>query len=83
MKLSRLQVIRLLVANRRNYPIALIRRSFREKGPLFTQYGVMMRCIRGNHSASMMTLHYLENGGMIIALQVFVIPITTIMVKVY
>ncbi|VDN34413.1 unnamed protein product [Gongylonema pulchrum] len=62
-------VIRLLVANRRNYPIALIRRTFREKGPLFTQYGVMMRCIRGCHSASIITLHYLENGSIVIALQ--------------
>ncbi|VDN22218.1 unnamed protein product [Gongylonema pulchrum] len=64
------KVIRLLVANRRNYPIALIRRTFREKGPLFTQYGVMMRCIRGCHSASIITLHYLENGSIVIALQV-------------
>ncbi|MCP9260235.1 DNA-directed RNA polymerase subunit beta [Dirofilaria immitis] len=58
-----------LVANRRNYPIGLVRRSFREKGPLFTQYGVMIRCVRGNYSAAMMTLHYLESSTIVIALQ--------------
>ncbi|VDK87186.1 unnamed protein product [Onchocerca ochengi] len=63
------KVIRLLVANRRNYPIGIVRRSFREKGPLFTQYGMMMRCVRGNYSAAMMTLHYLESGTVVIALQ--------------
>uniref|UniRef100_A0A1I7VF12 DNA-directed RNA polymerase subunit beta n=1 Tax=Loa loa TaxID=7209 RepID=A0A1I7VF12_LOALO len=63
------KVIRLLVANRRNYPIGLVRHSFREKGSLFTQYGVMIRCVRGNYSAAMMTLHYLESGTIVIALQ--------------
>uniref|UniRef100_A0A915PND6 DNA-directed RNA polymerase subunit beta n=1 Tax=Setaria digitata TaxID=48799 RepID=A0A915PND6_9BILA len=63
------KVIRLLVANRRNYPIGIVRRSFREKGPLFTQYGVMIRCVRGNYSAAMMTLHYLDSGSIVIALQ--------------
>ncbi|KHN78016.1 DNA-directed RNA polymerase I subunit RPA2 [Toxocara canis] len=63
------KVIRLLVANRRNFPIAIVRRSFKEKGKLFTQYGVMMRCIRENHSAAMITLHYLETGAITVALQ--------------
>ncbi|VDN03092.1 unnamed protein product [Thelazia callipaeda] len=73
------KVIRLLVANRRNYPIAIVRRSFREKGALFTQFGVMMRCVRENHSAAMMTLHYLESGSVVIALQyrreIFYLPL--------
>ncbi|KAL3998757.1 RNA polymerase Rpb2 domain 6 family protein [Acanthocheilonema viteae] len=63
------KVIRLLVANRRNYPIGIVRRSFREKGSLFTQYGMMIRCVRGNYSAARMTLHYLESGTIVIALQ--------------
>ncbi|VDM49524.1 unnamed protein product [Toxocara canis] len=70
------KVIRLLVANRRNFPIAIVRRSFKEKGKLFTQYGVMMRCIRENHSAAMITLHYLETGAITVALQVnFIVSI--------
>ncbi|KAK6731419.1 hypothetical protein RB195_007719 [Necator americanus] len=63
------KVIRLLVANRRNFPIALNRKTFREKGLLFTEYGVMMRCVKDNHTAVMMTIHYLESGTIQIALQ--------------
>ncbi|KAJ1361555.1 hypothetical protein KIN20_020832 [Parelaphostrongylus tenuis] len=63
------KVIRLLISNRRNFPIALCRKAFREKGMLFTQYGVMMRSVKDNHTAVMMTLHYLESGTLQIALQ--------------
>ncbi|VDM58705.1 unnamed protein product [Angiostrongylus costaricensis] len=63
------KVIRLLVSNRRNFPIALCRKAFREKGLLFTQYGVLMRSVKDNHTAVMMTLHYLESGTLQIALQ--------------
>ncbi|XGW22868.1 hypothetical protein V3C99_005246 [Haemonchus contortus] len=63
------KVIRLLIANRRNFPIALCRKSFREKGLLFTEYGVMMRCVKDNHTAVMMTIHYLESGTIQVALQ--------------
>uniref|UniRef100_A0A915C6V3 DNA-directed RNA polymerase subunit beta n=3 Tax=Parascaris TaxID=6254 RepID=A0A915C6V3_PARUN len=77
------KVIRLLVANRRNFPIALVRRSFREKGKLFTQYGVMMRCIKENHSAAMITMHYLETGAITVAVQyrreLFYIPLMYIL----
>uniref|UniRef100_A0A1I7WNY6 DNA-directed RNA polymerase n=1 Tax=Heterorhabditis bacteriophora TaxID=37862 RepID=A0A1I7WNY6_HETBA len=104
------KVIRLLIANRRNFPIALVRKSFRDKvinvlrnrkkligyheycskvmeilirslkyqGQLFTEFGVMMRSVKGNHTAIMMTIHYLETGTLQIALQyrreIFYIP---------
>ncbi|WKX89302.1 hypothetical protein Q1695_008726 [Nippostrongylus brasiliensis] len=63
------KVIRLLISNRRNFPIALCRKTFREKGLLFTEYGVMMRSVKDNHTAVMMTIHYLETGTLQIALQ--------------
>lgn len=63
-------MIRLLIANRRNFPIALIRKTFKEKGKLFSEFGVQMRSVRDNHTAVMMTLHYLESGTMHIAIQV-------------
>ncbi|TKR92764.1 hypothetical protein L596_007349 [Steinernema carpocapsae] len=73
------KVIRLLIANRRNYPIALVRKTFRDKGALFSQFGVMMRCVKENHSASMITLHYLESATIMIAVQfrreIFYIPL--------
>ncbi|CAI4223171.1 unnamed protein product [Auanema sp. JU1783] len=72
------KVLRLLIANRRNYPIALIRKSFKEKGRLFTEFGVMMRSVLDNHTAVMMTVHYLETGSLQIALQyrreIFYVP---------
>lgn len=65
------KVIRLLVANKRNFPLAIRRRAFHDKGKLFSDCAVMMRCIRGNHLPAMMTLHYLESCSMMLALQVF------------
>lgn len=39
----------------------------------------MMRCIRKNHSASLITLHYLESGDITVALQfrreIFYLPL--------
>ncbi|KAL3123172.1 hypothetical protein niasHT_010342 [Heterodera trifolii] len=77
------KVVRLLVANKRNFPLALRRRAFRDKGKLFSDCAVMMRSIRGNHLASMMTLHYVENCSMILAIQfrreLFYVPLMYIL----
>src|SRR5688572_25819972 len=62
--------MRLLIANKRNYPIAMDRKSLRNKGKLFSQYGVLMRCVRENHSASIINMHYLENSSIVLAIQV-------------
>lgn len=48
--------MRLLVANKRNFPIALDRKSLRNKGKLFSQYATLMRCVKENHSASIITM---------------------------
>nr|KAF6448390.1 RNA polymerase I subunit B [Rousettus aegyptiacus] len=56
------KVIRLLIMPRRNFPIAMIRPKWKARGPGYTQYGVSMHCVRGEHSATNMNLHYLENG---------------------
>ncbi|CAL2030071.1 unnamed protein product [Caenorhabditis brenneri] len=73
------KVIRLLIANRRNFPIAIIRKTFKEKGRLFSEFGVMMRSVKENHTAVMMTLHYLDTGTMQLALQfrreIFYVPL--------
>lgn len=62
--------MRLLVANKRNFPLAIERQSLRDKGKLFSQYSIMMRSIRGNFLASIMNLHYLENATIILSIQV-------------
>uniref|UniRef100_A0A8C8W9Q4 DNA-directed RNA polymerase n=1 Tax=Panthera leo TaxID=9689 RepID=A0A8C8W9Q4_PANLE len=56
------KVIRMLIMPRRNFPIAMVRPKWKTRGPGYTQYGVSMHCVREEHSAVNMNLHYLENG---------------------
>ncbi|XP_055025762.1 DNA-directed RNA polymerase I subunit RPA2 [Misgurnus anguillicaudatus] len=56
------KVIRLLIMPRRNYPIAMIRPKFKSRGQGYTQYGISMHCVRDEHTAINMNLHYLDNG---------------------
>uniref|UniRef100_A0A2K5V5G4 DNA-directed RNA polymerase n=1 Tax=Macaca fascicularis TaxID=9541 RepID=A0A2K5V5G4_MACFA len=56
------KVIRMLIMPRRNFPIAMIRPKWKTRGPGYTQYGISMHCVREEHSAVNMNLHYLENG---------------------
>ncbi|XP_077463108.1 DNA-directed RNA polymerase I subunit RPA2 isoform X1 [Stigmatopora argus] len=56
------KVIRMLVMPRRNYPVAMTRPKWKSRGTGYTQYGISMRCVREEHSAVNMNLHYLENG---------------------
>uniref|UniRef100_A0A2K6JZA9 DNA-directed RNA polymerase n=1 Tax=Rhinopithecus bieti TaxID=61621 RepID=A0A2K6JZA9_RHIBE len=56
------KVIRMLIMPRRNFPIAMITPKWKTRGPGYTQYGVSMHCVREEHSAVNMNLHYLENG---------------------
>lgn len=64
------KVIRLLIANRSNYPYAICRESFKKKGKFFTEYGILLRCVKGMHSIALNTLHYLSISSMTISLQV-------------
>uniref|UniRef100_A0A914CW68 DNA-directed RNA polymerase n=1 Tax=Acrobeloides nanus TaxID=290746 RepID=A0A914CW68_9BILA len=77
------KVMRLLVANKRNFPIALERKSMRNKGKLFSQYAILMRCIRENLSASIITMHYLESANLTLAIQfrreLFYVPLMYIL----
>lgn len=66
----RLQVIRLLVANKRNFPFAMQRRSARDKGKMFSEYHIMMRCMRGNHRVAINNMHYLENDTIVLSVAV-------------
>uniref|UniRef100_A0AAR2L043 DNA-directed RNA polymerase subunit beta n=1 Tax=Pygocentrus nattereri TaxID=42514 RepID=A0AAR2L043_PYGNA len=56
------KVIRMLIMPRRNFPIALTRSKFKSRGQGYTEYGISMRCVRDDHSAINMNLHYLDNG---------------------
>uniref|UniRef100_A0A8C6WC10 DNA-directed RNA polymerase subunit beta n=1 Tax=Nannospalax galili TaxID=1026970 RepID=A0A8C6WC10_NANGA len=56
------KVIRMLIMPRRNFPIAMVRPKWKSRGPGYTQFGVSVHCVREEHSAVNMNLHYLENG---------------------
>ncbi|KAL9968326.1 hypothetical protein ACROYT_G026687 [Oculina patagonica] len=45
------KVIRMLILPRRNFPIAIIRPSWKSRGPLYTEYGVQMRSVRKDQTA--------------------------------
>ncbi|XP_027863285.1 DNA-directed RNA polymerase I subunit RPA2 isoform X1 [Xiphophorus couchianus] len=56
------KVVRMLIQQRRNYPVAMSRPKWKSRGQGYTQYGISLHCVREEHSAINMNLHYLENG---------------------
>ncbi|XP_071996813.1 DNA-directed RNA polymerase I subunit RPA2 [Engystomops pustulosus] len=60
------KVIRMLIMPKRNLPIALYRPKWKSRGPGYTPYGVTMRCVRDEHTAINMNIHYLENGSVMV-----------------
>ena len=57
------RIIRMLIMNKRNYPVAFQRGSFMNRGKFFTPYAVQMRCVRDDLFAQTLTLHYLSDGN--------------------
>ncbi|XP_064401799.1 DNA-directed RNA polymerase I subunit RPA2-like isoform X3 [Halichondria panicea] len=57
------RLIRMLIMPRRNYPLAIVRPSWKTRGPMYTQYGIIIRCVRKDQTAANLTLHYLTDGS--------------------
>ncbi|CAA7258590.1 unnamed protein product [Cyclocybe aegerita] len=57
------RLIRYLILPRRNHVISLLRPSFANRGPSYTQYAVQIRCVRPDQTSVTNTLHYLQNGS--------------------
>mmetsp|Transcript_23987 Transcript_23987/g.32163 ORF Transcript_23987/g.32163 Transcript_23987/m.32163 type:complete len:165 (-) Transcript_23987:2771-3265(-) len=57
------RIVRMLIMNKRNYPVAFERGSFMNRGKFFTPYAVQMRCVRDDLFAQTITLHYLSDGN--------------------
>lgn len=72
------RIIRMLLMPRRNHIMALIRPSFTNRGPLYTEYGCLMRCVHPDQSAQTVVLHYLSDGlcvlGFSLRKQQYLIP---------
>ncbi|KAG1649768.1 DNA-directed RNA polymerase I subunit RPA2 [Nymphon striatum] len=56
------KIMRMLILSRRNYPLAMVRPSWKNRGKLFSEYGVSMRCVKPDQSGVNIVLHYLTNG---------------------
>jgi DNA-directed RNA polymerase I subunit RPA2 len=57
------KIIRLLLVQRRNHVMALVRSSFANRGANYTEYGVQIRCAKSDQTTVTNTLHHLKDGG--------------------
>lgn len=77
------RLIRLLIAPRRNHPVALIRPSFQKRGPTYTDKGVQIRCVRPDQTAQTMTMHYCSDGNVTLRFsyrkQEYMVPIMLVL----
>ncbi|KAL8664587.1 MAG: hypothetical protein Q9168_007877, partial [Polycauliona sp. 1 TL-2023] len=57
------KLIRMLVVSRRNFPMAIVRGSFVDRGPTYTKYGMQIRSVRPDQTSQTNVLHYLADGN--------------------
>ncbi|KAL3319114.1 DNA-directed RNA polymerase I subunit RPA2 [Cichlidogyrus casuarinus] len=76
------RLLRLTLMPRRNYPVAVIRPSFKRRGPSYTEYAVALRSVREDEYISTIILHWLNSGEPMLAItivrQQFFIPFSII-----
>ncbi len=53
----------MLIVSKRNYPMAIIRPSFVNRGPTYTKFGVSIRSVRPDQTSQSNVLHYLSDGN--------------------
>lgn len=56
------KLIRMLIVQRRNHPMAIIRPSFANRGASYSQYGLQIRSVRPDQTSQTNVLHYLNDG---------------------
>ncbi|KAF3922005.1 hypothetical protein ABW20_dc0105332 [Dactylellina cionopaga] len=57
------KLVRMLIVNRRNYAMAVVRSSYAKRGPSYTNMGVQVRCVRPDQSSMTNVIHYLNDGN--------------------
>lgn len=57
------KLIRMLIVSRRNFPMAIVRSSFTNRGPRYTKYGIQIRSVRPDQTPQTNVLHYLSDGN--------------------
>lgn len=56
------RMIRMLIATRRNYVLALRRGAYTKRGPIYTDAACLVRCVRPDYSSQTVRTHYLTDG---------------------
>ncbi|AQZ15464.1 RPA135 (YPR010C) [Zygosaccharomyces parabailii] len=56
------KLIRMLIVQRRNHPMAIIRPSFANRGAAYSPYGIQIRSVRPDQTSQTNVLHYLHDG---------------------
>ena len=56
------KIVRMLIMPRRNHATSIIRPSFEKRGATYSRYGVSIRSVRPDESASTITLHCCTDG---------------------
>ncbi|RLN39277.1 hypothetical protein C2845_PM01G38370 [Panicum miliaceum] len=57
------RLIRILILQKRNYPMGMVRGSFLKRGPGYTDKAVVIRCVHTDQSSVTIKLYYLQNGS--------------------
>ncbi|XP_058802339.1 DNA-directed RNA polymerase I subunit RPA2 [Phymastichus coffea] len=57
------RMIRILLMTRRNYPIAIKRSGWKQRGDQFSDLGILLRTVRDDNTATTNTLHFVTNGS--------------------
>ncbi|KAI9725380.1 MAG: hypothetical protein M1828_003230 [Chrysothrix sp. TS-e1954] len=60
------KLVRMLLAAKRNFPLAIKRPAFKGRGRLFTEYGIQTRSLRPDQTAQTNTLHYLKDMSLML-----------------
>ncbi|XP_033111134.1 DNA-directed RNA polymerase I subunit RPA2-like [Anneissia japonica] len=61
------RVMRMLIMPRRNMPMTIMRPQWKTRGKGFTEFGVVMRCVRSDQTTTNLILHYLSNGNAVLS----------------
>ncbi|KAJ0101355.1 hypothetical protein Patl1_06186 [Pistacia atlantica] len=57
------RVFRAVILQKQNYPMSMVRNSFRDRREGYTNKAVVLRCVRKDQSSVSVKLYYLRNGS--------------------
>ena len=57
------KLIRMLITPKRNYPMAIERAAFENRGATYSKYGISIRSVRPDQTSTTNVLHYLTDGN--------------------